>query len=367
MNTGKLWPYITTSPSLVIRQYIEQTRPSGMLLMDNTIPLVILHPDIYSIGRSMKHFPDSLYLPHSENDCYEAGVGCMMSMLHDITHAQYLHAVMGPNERHPGNEQEARRLGAYEAGCAAAAHAYNIDYIGGNWSTGTPEDEIIVWWLQGYGDNYRGYCPDFGKFKIGYHGYTPTLLIDDAPYFEQRYLSWHDAMAAVGLPEIPVIMTEAGFDAGPVENNGYRDRVNTADYAKYLSRLPALCPDVEGFCVFLLQSHDTKWDSFEFIGNTELVDSITNINNGMEVVATQMTYDRDRLWAEYQAILPTIPAFEKYRLTHPELGSWIDGSEWDVGNTRFRRAIGGIVYCTIGDWGNVKHTNSTVNTLPLAL
>ena len=344
---GKLWLYVGDKSAW------RGVGAAGCLALDS-----VCDADLPGrvIGRDMVAFPDHIDLWSAEESCYSLGQIYADAMF--ARHPKRLWARMGPNEQHPADAATARRWGAFEGGVASVVWAHGEAYIAGNWSVGTPEAAIFCAWLQAF---VLWAKPGNREWLVGYHGYTDGAT--DAYWLEQRpWTIWKPCLEARGMRLPRMIMTEAGFDAGPVENNGYRDRIGSEAYARYLAALPALVPECEAFCIYLCGTIDpAKWASFDIAGDEVVLAAVADANRK----ESPMAWDRERVWNAYANQLAQVPAFEKYRASHPELGDWIDDAEYDRGGLRLRGAAGGLVFARIGDWGNVRHATK-VEALPKA-
>ncbi len=268
--------YITTPPSRSISEYIYYTNLGIILGMDNALPILNDYPDKFTIGRSYIEFPDDRAIPTTLESAATMGFLSAKAMLLRYSNVRPT-AWMTVNERHPGGVNSARNLGAYEAGAASYIHSQGFDYIAGNWSVGTPELEILNAYLEGWERQYGGIHTDGSHVFWGYHGYsdgqTAVRYMERRPFDIIKNTRW------------PWIMTEAGFDAGPKfpNDNGFQTWIGEEKYAEYISKLPALVPECMGFCLYLLQSHDSKWDTFEFIQSQIIASTIREVNNTIQI------------------------------------------------------------------------------------
>jgi hypothetical protein len=264
--------YVTTPPSRAVSEYIYYTNPGILLGMDNGLPILNDYPNKFTIGRSYIEFPDNREIPTTLESAATMGFLSAKAMLLRYSNIRPT-AWMTINERHPNGVNSARNLGAYEAGAASYIHSQGFDYVAGNWSVGTPEPEIIIAYLEGWDRHYGGIHTDGSHVFWGYHGYKDGKT--EAWYMERRPFD------IIKNTRWPWIMSEAGFDAGPgfPNDNGFQNRIGEVAYANYIRDLPSLVPECMGFCLYLLQSHDPKWDTFEFIQSNEIASAIRNINN----------------------------------------------------------------------------------------
>lgn len=132
---------------------------------------------------------------------------------------------------------------------------------------------------------------------------------------------------------------------------------NSENYAAFLRYANGL--GIEGVMWFLFRGNPDH-AAYDLVAPW-----VNGLSEYIEEVPMPETWDRAKVWADYRTRLDVTPAFEKYRAAHPELGDWIDASEYDVGPYRLRGAAGGLVFARIGNWGNVRHA-TYLSALPLA-
>jgi len=367
----KLWLYLGSSTFDAADA--RALNAGGALLLDGACRRA---PNLsgYFIGRSMLDFPDNVPFGTTEADAYQNGKVRALEMFN--RYPMKLSARMGPNEPGIRTIEGARLQGAFEAGTGDVCWRMGEDYVGSTWAYGNPELDgdpthaaLVVEWLR----TYRKWSPR-SKLIIGYHGYRRSRddaqALADATWFERRPFDWwKPAILAAGLDMPDVIMTESGYDAGVVESNGYRDRLGSERYARYLAALPLLVPEATAFCIFGYRiTQDWIDRGFDYADDAVVLAAIADVNTAAtppEETPMPVAWDRAREWADYQKRLSVAPAFEKYRAAHPELGDWIDEAEYDDDPYRLRGAAGGLVWARIGDWGNVRHA-TYLGQLPLA-
>ena len=362
--SGRLWPYIgrATFDSADVRDLSA----GGALLLDDACRRA---PNLggYLIGRSMLAFPDNVRFGPDEQLAYRNGSDRALEMFN--RYPVKLSARMGCNEPGVKTLEVARLQGAFEAGVGDVCWRMGEDYVGGNWACGNPELDgdpthaaIVVEWLR----TYRKWSPR-SKLVIGYHGYRKSendaLALADATWYERRPFDWwKPAILAAGLDMPDVIMTESGFDAGPVENNEYRDRLGSERYAAYLRGLP-LVPECRAFCLYLYTTVDpAKWASFDYSDDAVVKSAIRETNaKGETPMATNdlahEIWDECWRWRDRPGAAGYNPntAIGHYREINPGYGMPLS-AEFDgrVGSAPWSVVIqvfaGGVILARKGDW-----------------
>jgi len=356
--------YTMLPPTDAARAAVRRMNPDAMLLLDNALPWAAELPDVYTIFRCYGLFPDNLTLPTTPDECFARGIEKGMALAYLVKFSG-VKAVVGLNERHPANQYDAERIGAFEAGVASVVVPRGLDFVAFNWSVGYSHADRVAWaWAE-----LRRRCIalylDMEGIILGYHGYTKTGQDAGVDWMENRPEIFYCAEFNLqGIPWPEWGLTECGYDNGVQDANGWRHNIGEAADAAYLRRLPSLTPRAKFRCIFAWRCTD-DWAAkgFEVEGAALVEQAITETN--AEVTPMPETWDRSAIWASYQSRLSVFPAFEKYLAYHPELGGWIDAAEYDVGGIRLRGAAGGLVWARIGDWGNVRHATYLAQ-LPLA-
>lgn len=356
--------------SNAVRDAIRRTGARYLLLMNEAIALADEFPTLYTIARSQATFFDcpNLY-GLTLDDCYSIGQSMARVML-SRCYRPTVKCWMGPNEASPTTIIGAEQRGAFEAGVASIVHRdTSADYAAFHFSTGTTEADLFVaaW------RTFARLCPHLDRVVLCYHGYArareAAVRAAEVALFERRPFddtpdrgpSWRTATLAAGLPWSKRIMiTEGLFDAGAIDQNGYREQIGSEVYASIIRGAPVLVPECEAVVVFVCGGTDDWVErGFDILGDDVVLDAIAETNAAAtpprEETPMPTTWNPAQVWAGYQERLSRVRAFDKYLATHLELGGWIDADEYDVGDYRLRGACGGLVYARIGDWGNVRH------------
>ena len=253
--------------------------PDAVLLMDTALPWAAELPDVYTIYRSYGLFPDNLSLPTTPDECFARGVDKGMALAYLVKSAG-VKAVMSLNERQPGNQYDAERIGAFEAGVASVIVPRGLDHIAFNWSVGYHHaDRVAVAWAE-----LRRRClaagVDISRIILGYHGYTATGQDAGVDWMENRTEIFYRAeFNNQGIPWPEWGLTECGYDNGVPGRNGWRHNLSEADYAAYLKRLPSLTPKAKFRTIFAFGCTQDWADlGFDILGDAVVLDAITETN-----------------------------------------------------------------------------------------
>lgn len=344
---------------------IALVQPQVCVLMENAFILAELLPqDCLVIGRPYSLMVGFTLLLNGPL-AYEQGQEMAWKTHNTYGHIRRINAWMLGNEPTVKENLDAWCWGAFDAAASVVFAEQGKTYVGGNFAMGTPEPEVFAAYWQGYA-TYGG----VPSSPVGYHGYSDGETA--SRWLERRpWELWLPELVKLGLPMPRIIFTEAGFDRG----GGYRwYGIPSEMYADYLAQLPELCPQLLGACVFGYgMTDDWVQRGFDIRGDSVVLAGMAHAKKGREIPMAD--YNRDQVWQDYARRLSLVPAFEKYRAMHPELGDWTDGSEYDVKPYRFRGAAGGLVYAKLfyndkgevvgGDWANVRHA-TRFDELPLA-
>jgi len=331
----------------------------------------------YLIGRDMVAFPDNVPFGNDEALAYANGAARMREFYE--RYPMKLSARMGCNEPGIKTLAVARLQGAFEAGAGDVCWRMGEDYVGGNWAYGNPELDgdpthaaIVVEWMRAY----RKWSPR-SRLIIGYHGYRKAQddaqALADATWFERRPFDWwKPALVAAGLEWPSVICTEGGYDAGPVADNGYRDRLGSERYARYLKSLPAIAPECTAFCIFIY-SGTADWQSFDYSNDVVVKAAIAETNRKETPMSQTIVKTPEQLaheiwdsawrWRDLPGAVGYNPdcAIGQYRESNALLGMPLSG-EFDRPPPRENELLpapwpyvcqvfsGGIVLARKGDW-----------------
>lgn len=170
--------------------------------------------------------------------------------------------------------------------------------------------------------------------------------------------------------EVPIIIGECGLDqyvAGPtgIESRGWMSNASPAQYMGQLAEYDRRCmldERIHSIQPFTCD-YGNPWGTFDI---NSLWGAIISYNAGLPEEAPmpepEQPYEpqpaditqavRDTAWQVIGLPLNPEAAFPKYARAH-DLGLPMTG-EFDIESYRAQGFAGGIVYCKVGDWGNVK-------------
>lgn len=272
--------YTMFGPNDASRATMRRMTPDAMLLMGrDALRWAAELPSVYTIYRSYALVPDGLVLSDTPDECFAQGVEVGMALAYEIA-GTGVKACMALNERQPGNQYDAARIGAFEAGVASVVAPRGFDFVAFNWSVGYRyADRVAVAWAE-----LRRRClaagVDMRRVILGVHGYTATAQDRDAPWYENRAHIFYQAEFNIqGIPWPEWALTEAGFDNGIQNANGWRHNLTEADYAAYLRRLPGLTPQAKFRTLFAWRcTDDWKQNGFEIEDATLVEQAIAETN-----------------------------------------------------------------------------------------
>jgi len=126
------------------------------------------------------------------------------------------------------------------------------------------------------------------------------------------------------------------------------------------NQLPARVIAHSGFdnYYFILDSDDPQFWKYSLLRNPELYDDFRDATTDIVQGGGVPEYDRNTVWFDYQKLYGPLPALQKVRAEHPELGDAIErdanGSpiEHDYGKYRVAFHAGGVAWVEIDNWGN---------------
>lgn len=134
---------------------------------------------------------------------------------------------LGPNEPAANTREDARLLTEFYRGFAAYAHARGRQVLGGNFSRGRPDENILDAYVE------MGALTD----GLAFHEYGLRDMRDPADFGWHcfRYRRLMDVLRARGIAK-DVYLTEWGLDLGQGDGNrdGWNGRVSAADYLAQL-------------------------------------------------------------------------------------------------------------------------------------
>ena len=188
-----------------------------------------------------------------------------------------------------------------------------------------------------------------------------TVLQDDCSLIGHRaaleFIHRHlgkDVNPAVISTEGGVFMPDNGFQTWDTRYPGYDYNGQAVRTVAMFEWLEKNAPEVVGMCPWLIANetmgHDNQaWTNHAWYhkdGPRPVVQAMKD--------STPVTEDEIREWAwnEHGVAYNPDAAFPKFARGH-QLGIPMT-AEFDIGNVRAQGFAGGIVYCVIGDWSNIR-------------
>lgn len=378
--------YGGTSQRFSLRQILAELKvinPGSILLFESALdlaqPIRAQHPNAFIYGRWWVDKQTDAYLEDPQGSAMTLAEMCL-----NHPSNKYLNGWQSLNESYTGGQERCQKVAAFDGYFAAYMEPKNRWALVGNIAVGNPPDDNDIKYL----------APVLKRRNtiLLYHAYSHRRHPNEA-YTVFRYRRWLPILAAEGVHNPRIMLGEIGHEPGGWRRLG----VSCAQYVTDMRwwAVGWRADGIIGTNIFTFRDNDQYdqkdpddhgWDNFDIMGETKLVKGLGRINannpHPLPILpypyqqqeeepqeAPMNDYYRDQVWAIYQRQLAQMPAFQKFRAGHGELGDPIGRTEkgvpleFDRGQYRLSLYAGGIVYAKIGDWGNVKIA-TTMDELP---